>query len=64
MRGKSLKKFFNEEKIPVSEREWLPMLAQADGDEVYLVCGVEISETIKVDEGTNKVLYIAIRKKE
>ena len=61
---KSLKKFFNEEKIPVSEREWLPMLAQADGDEVYLVCGVEISETIKVDEGTNKVLYIAIRKKE
>lgn len=61
---KTLKKFFNEEKIPVDEREWLPLLAQADGKEVFAVCGVEISEKIKVDDSTKKVLYIAIQKKE
>jgi tRNA(Ile)-lysidine synthase len=61
---KTLKKFFNEEKIPTVEREWLPMLAQADGNEVFAVCGVEISEKIKVDDGTKKAVYIAIRKKE
>ena len=41
---KTLKKFFNEEKIAVEEREWLPMLAQEDGNEVFVLCGVEISE--------------------
>ena len=61
---KTLKKFFNEEKTPVFEREWLPMIAQADGKEVFAVCGVEISEKIKVDDSTKKVLYIAIQKKE
>jgi tRNA(Ile)-lysidine synthase len=61
---KTLKKFFNEEKIPTAEREWLPMLAQADGNEVFAVCGVELSEKIKVDDGTKKAVYIAIRKKE
>jgi tRNA(Ile)-lysidine synthase len=61
---KTLKKFFNEEKISTAEREWLPMLAQADGNEVFAVCGVELSEKIKVDDGTKKAVYIAIRKKE
>lgn len=61
---KTLKKFFNEEKIPTVEREWLPMIAQENGKEVFLVCGVEISEKIKVDDSTKKVLYIAIQKKE
>jgi tRNA(Ile)-lysidine synthase len=61
---KTLKKFFNEEKIAVEEREWLPMLAQENGNEVFALCGVEISEKIKVDDGTKKVLYMAIQKKE
>lgn len=61
---KTLKKFFNEEKIPVTEREWLPLVAQADGNEVFIACGVEISEKIKVDDSTKKVLFIAIQKKE
>ena len=61
---KTLKKFFNEEKIPVDEREWLPLLAQAGGKEIFAVCGVEISEKIKVDDSTKKVLYIAMQKKE
>ena len=60
---KSLKKLFNERKIPVRERAYLPLLAQKDGAIVYAVCGVEISSQIKVDEGTKEVLYIAIRKR-
>ncbi len=59
---KTLKKFFNEEKIPVEEREYLPLVAEPDG-EVYAVCGVEISEKIKVDESTKNQCYMQIRKK-
>ncbi len=59
---KTLKKFFNEEKIPVEEREYLPLIAEENG-EVYVVCGVEISEKIRVDETTKNQGYIQIRKK-
>lgn len=60
---KTLKKFFNEKKTPVTEREYLPLLASEDGSEVYAVCGVDISEKIKVDEKTKIVYYIVTRKK-
>ena len=59
---KTLKKFFNEEKISVEEREYLPLIAEENG-EVYAVCGVEISEKIRVDETTKNQGYIQIRKK-
>lgn len=61
---KSLKKLLNEKKIPVEEREYLPLLAEEKGKEVYAVCGVEISKNIKVDENGGDALYMAIRKKE
>ena len=60
---KTLKKFLNEKKIPVEEREYLPLLASADTREVYAVCGVEISKKIKIDDEKN-ALYMATRKKE
>ncbi|MBP3423159.1 MAG: tRNA lysidine(34) synthetase TilS [Clostridia bacterium] len=60
---KSLKKLFNEKKIPVRERGYIPLLAEKDGETVYAVCGVEISEKIKVDENTKNVVYISIRKR-
>ena len=60
---KTLKKFFNEEKTPVAEREYLPVIAEKDGCEVYAVCGVEISESVKITEETKKTLYITIQKK-
>ncbi len=60
---KSLKKFFNEEKIPPKEREYLPLIAERE-KKVYAVCGVEIAESVKVDENTKNCIYIAIRKKE
>ena len=59
---KSLKKFFNEEKTPVGERAYLPLIAEENG-EVYVVCGVEISEKVKVTANTKSPLYITIRKK-
>ena len=60
---KSLKKFFNEEKTPVTERAYLPLIAEQSSGEVYAVCGLEISEKVKVTEKTKKVLYITLKKK-
>jgi len=60
---KSLKKYFNEKKIPVSEREWLPLIAEKDGGKVYAVCGVEIAEEVKVTSDTKRVAYLTIEKR-
>lgn len=57
---KTLKKLFNEKKVPVEEREYLPLLAV--GSEVYAVCGVEISEKLRVTESTEKILYLVLEK--
>ena len=62
--SKSLKKFFNEKKIRASERAWLPLIAEKDRKEVFAVCGVEISERVKITEETQNVLYITLQKKE
>ena len=59
---KSLKKFFNERKLPVGERAHLPLVASASTGEVYAVCGVEIAEGLRVTESTSSVLYITLRK--
>lgn len=60
---KSLKKFFNEKKLPVKEREYLPLIAEKESGEVYAVCGVEISERVKITDETKRVLYIVTEKK-
>lgn len=61
---KTLKKFFNEEKTAVAERAYLPLIAEENGTEVYAVCGVEISEKVKITPETQRILYISIRRKE
>ncbi len=61
---KSLKKLFNEKKIPPKERKYLPLIAEKENGRVYAVCGVEISERVKVEEGATSVVYISVRKKE
>ena len=61
---KSLKKFFNEEKIEVEKRSFLPLIADKENGEVYAVCGVEISEQIKITDDTRNALYITIEEKE
>ena len=54
---KSLKKLFNERKIPVTDRAHLPVIAV--GSEVLAVCGVEIADSVKVDENA-KLAFLQI----
>ncbi len=60
---KTLKKFLNEKAVDVETRAALPLIADAENGEVYVICGVEISQTVKVDEGTQSVLYILTKGK-
>ncbi len=60
---KSLKKYFNEEKIPVEIRGCLPLIAEKEGGEVYAVCGYEIADSVKVTAETRNTLYVALYKK-
>lgn len=53
---KSLGDFFTDKKIPLRLRKTLPLLA--DGNEILAVCGVEISDRIKVTENTRATRYI------
>ncbi len=60
---KTIKKFFNEKKVPVEMRGALPLIASEKGKAVYVVCGYEIAENVKVQENTKNTLYIALFKK-
>lgn len=44
---KKLKSYLIDKKIPVRQRAFLPVLA--DGNEIYAIAGVEISELVKVE---------------
>ncbi|MDE6613334.1 MAG: tRNA lysidine(34) synthetase TilS [Clostridia bacterium] len=50
---KSLGDFFTDKKIPIRLRKIIPLIA--DGNEILAVCGVEISDKIKVTENTREV---------
>ena len=54
---KSLGDYFTDKKIPVWVRDSIPLIAI--GSEVLAVCGVEISDKIKITENTKKTAYIA-----
>ncbi len=60
---RTLKRFFNDKKIPVGIRGALPLIAEKDGNKVFAVCGVEIADGVKVTEDTQSVLYISIQKR-
>lgn len=51
---KKLNDYFTDKKIPLRLRDSIPLVC-ADG-EVYIICGIEISDLIKVDKGTEKVV--------
>ena len=61
---KSLKKLFNEKKIPVAERAYLPLVAEEQGNRVFVVCGVEIADQVKVTNETKQVLYLSLQKQD
>lgn len=51
---KKLNDYFTDKKIPLRLRDSIPLVC-ADS-EVYIICGIEISDLIKVDKGTEKVV--------
>ena len=55
---KSLKKLFNEEKIPPAIRGQLPLL-ESDG-KIAWISGLGVSEHFRVNESTQNVLYIEV----
>lgn len=50
---KNLGDYFTDKKIPVRIRKQIPVIA--DGREILVVCGVEISDRVKVDDSTKAV---------
>ena len=57
-RRKTLKAFLTDRKIPARKGRELPLIAK--GSEVYAVFGVEISDFVKVDEGTKNTVRLDI----
>lgn len=57
--SKSLKKYLIDKKIPQRLRSGLVLVAS--GNEIYIICGVEISNKVKVD-GTSNAYYISLIK--
>ena len=53
---KSLGDYFTDKKIPVWVRDRIPLIAIVS--EVLAVCGVEISDRIKINEKTESIAYI------
>lgn len=53
---KNLGDYFTDKKIPIRIRKNIPLIAE--GSDILAVCGVEISDKIKITRETDKVLYI------
>ncbi len=58
--AKSLKKYLIDKKIPCEKRD-VPLIADENGNTVYAIFGVEISENVKIDEKTKKTVYITVK---
>ena len=58
---KKLKSYLIDKKIPSRLRDYIPVLC--DGNEVYIIAGVEISNKLKVD-GSTKRIYCLTEERE
>lgn len=52
--SKKLNDYFTDKKIPLRLRDSIPLVCA--GNEVYIICGIEISDRIRVDKSTDKVV--------
>ena len=57
---KKLKSFFIDKKIPSRIRKLIPVLA--DGNEIYVIAGIEISDKVKVDSSTQVITMVKVEK--
>lgn len=53
---KSLGDYLTDKKIPVRERDSLPLVA--DGNKILIIYGIAVSDAVKVDETTNNIIKI------
>ncbi|MBR4419530.1 MAG: tRNA lysidine(34) synthetase TilS, partial [Clostridia bacterium] len=58
---KKIKEFFIDKKIPLKDRDNIPLLAV--DNEILMIFGIEISNAIKVDENTKNIGYSTITNK-
>lgn len=61
---KALSRYLIDKKIPQAVRNKIPLIAESDGGEVYVVCGVEIADGVKVTEKTGKIACVSVKKVE
>ena len=54
-----LSDFFIDRKVPARHRGLFPLIAGADG-EIFCICGMEISDKVKVTDKTKQILKITI----
>ena len=57
---KKLKSFLIDRKVPSRIRDFIPVLA--DENEVFVIAGVEISEKVRVDDGTTTCVKLKVEK--
>lgn len=55
---KSLGDYLTNKKIPLKDRDFIPVIA--DGNEILVVCGVEIADKMKISENTKKIISITV----
>ena len=53
---KPLAEFFTDAKIPLRERDSIPVIA--DGNDILAIFGIAISQKIKVDKNTKQVVKL------
>ena len=56
---KNLSDYLTDKKIPLRERDCIPLIAQ--GSTILAVCGVEISDDIKITDKTSRVCGIVLK---
>lgn len=56
---KKLVDFFTDKKIPIRLREEIPLLA--DGNDVLVVFGIAVSDKIRTDDTTEKIIKFTYR---
>ncbi len=59
--GKSLKKFFNENAVPLADRSALPIVCDREG--IILLVGFSCDDRVKLDKDTKRVLMVMGGKK-
>ena len=54
--SKKLNDYFTDEKVEVEKRDFVPVLA--NGNQIYVVAGLEVSEKAKIDGDTDQIVQI------